>query len=146
VERETDKRHHGLEKGGVEMGVGDRLKQSRELKGLSQGKIEERSGLFRCYISRVSAVLDWCKRTAGKYRWFAGSIADQLRMVGRENQFEVARVMNISHPLHVDFDGQRVELRELVSDKENAIVLGWILDAFDVHTLHQVRLPSLSLG
>jgi hypothetical protein len=112
VERETDKRHHGLEKGGVEMGVGDRLKQSRELKGLSQGKIEERSGLFRCYISWVSAVLDWCKRTAGKYRRFAGSIADQLRMVGRENQFEVARVMNVRHPLHVDFAGQRVEFRE----------------------------------
>jgi hypothetical protein len=94
------------------MDVGDRLKQSRELKGLSQGKIEERSGLFRCYISRVSAVLDWCKRTAGKYRRFAGSIADQLRMVGRENQFDVARVMNVSQPLHVDFAGERVELRE----------------------------------
>jgi hypothetical protein len=94
------------------MDVGDRLKQSRELKGLSQGKIEERSGLFRCYISRVSAVLDWCKRTAGKYRRFAGSIADQLRMVGRENQLDVARVMNVSQPLHVDFAGERVELRE----------------------------------
>jgi transcriptional regulator with XRE-family HTH domain len=35
------------------MDVGDRLKLLRELKGLSQGEIEERSGLFRCYISRV---------------------------------------------------------------------------------------------
>jgi transcriptional regulator with XRE-family HTH domain len=35
------------------MDVGDRLKQLRELKGLSQGEIEERSGLLRCYISRV---------------------------------------------------------------------------------------------
>jgi len=35
------------------MDVGDRLKQLRELKGLSQGEIEQRSGLFRCYISRV---------------------------------------------------------------------------------------------
>ena len=33
-------------------------------------------------------------------------------MVGRENQFEVARVMNVSHPLYVDFAGKRVELRE----------------------------------
>jgi transcriptional regulator with XRE-family HTH domain len=47
------KRHHGLEKGGVEMDVGDRLKQFRQLGGLSQGKIEERTGLLRCYISRV---------------------------------------------------------------------------------------------
>ena len=53
MERETDNRHDGLETGDAEMDVGDRLKQLRELKGLSQGEIEERSGLFRCYISRV---------------------------------------------------------------------------------------------
>jgi transcriptional regulator with XRE-family HTH domain len=35
------------------MDVGDRLKQLRELRGLSQGKLEVRTGLFRCYISRV---------------------------------------------------------------------------------------------
>ncbi len=34
-------------------------------------------------------------------------------MVRRENQSEVARVMNGSHPLHVGFAGQSVELREL---------------------------------
>ena len=59
------------------------------------------------------AVLDWCTRTAGRYRRFAGRIAGQLRMVGRENQSEVARVMNVSHPLHLDFAGKSVELREL---------------------------------
>ena len=35
------------------MDVGTRLKQFRELKGLSQGKIEGRTGLLRCYVSRV---------------------------------------------------------------------------------------------
>jgi transcriptional regulator with XRE-family HTH domain len=35
------------------MDVGNRLKQYRELKGLSQGEIEGRTGLLRCYISRV---------------------------------------------------------------------------------------------
>jgi transcriptional regulator with XRE-family HTH domain len=35
------------------MDVGDRLKQFRELKGLSQGNIEELTRLPRCYISRV---------------------------------------------------------------------------------------------
>jgi transcriptional regulator with XRE-family HTH domain len=35
------------------MDVGERLKQLRESKGLSQGKIEKRTGLLRCYISRV---------------------------------------------------------------------------------------------
>jgi transcriptional regulator with XRE-family HTH domain len=33
--------------------VGDRLRALREEKKLSQGDIEKRTGLFRCYISRV---------------------------------------------------------------------------------------------
>jgi transcriptional regulator with XRE-family HTH domain len=33
--------------------IGDRLKALREQKKLSQGDIEKRSGLLRCYISRV---------------------------------------------------------------------------------------------
>jgi transcriptional regulator with XRE-family HTH domain len=35
------------------MVVGDRLRQLREAKDLSQGDIEKRTGLLRCYISRV---------------------------------------------------------------------------------------------
>jgi len=62
----------------------------------------------------LSAVLDWYKRTVGRYRRFAGRIADQLRMVGRENQFEVARVMDVSHPFHADCAGKRVELSEFI--------------------------------
>ena len=53
VERETAIRRDDLERGDAEMDVGDRLKQFRELRGLSQGKIEDRTGLLRCYISRV---------------------------------------------------------------------------------------------
>ena len=33
--------------------IGDRLRQLREEKNLSQGDIEKRTGLLRCYISRV---------------------------------------------------------------------------------------------
>ena len=33
--------------------IGDRLRTLREDKNLSQGEIEKRSGLLRCYISRV---------------------------------------------------------------------------------------------
>ena len=33
--------------------VGDRLRELRETKRLSQGDIEKRTGLLRCYISRV---------------------------------------------------------------------------------------------
>ena len=35
------------------MAIGDRLRDLREAKQLSQGDIEKRSGLLRCYISRV---------------------------------------------------------------------------------------------
>ena len=33
--------------------IGDRLRMLREAKNLSQGDIEKRTGLLRCYISRV---------------------------------------------------------------------------------------------
>jgi len=35
------------------MVIGDRLKQLRESKHLSQGDVERLSGLLRCYVSRV---------------------------------------------------------------------------------------------
>ena len=35
------------------MVIGDRLRLLREEKGFSQGEIEKRTGLLRCYISRV---------------------------------------------------------------------------------------------
>jgi transcriptional regulator with XRE-family HTH domain len=33
--------------------IGDRLRNLREAKNLSQGDIEKRTGLLRCYVSRV---------------------------------------------------------------------------------------------
>jgi transcriptional regulator with XRE-family HTH domain len=33
--------------------IGDRLRELREQKKMSQGEIEKRTGLLRCYISRV---------------------------------------------------------------------------------------------
>jgi len=33
--------------------IGDRLREMREQKKLSQGDVEKRTGLLRCYISRV---------------------------------------------------------------------------------------------
>ena len=35
------------------MVIADKLKELRETKKLSQGDIEKRTGLLRCYISRV---------------------------------------------------------------------------------------------
>jgi transcriptional regulator with XRE-family HTH domain len=34
--------------------IGDRLRELRKQKQLSQGDIEKRTGLLRCYISRVA--------------------------------------------------------------------------------------------
>lgn len=39
--------------GRFNMLIGSRLRELRELKKLSQGDIEQRTGLLRCYISRV---------------------------------------------------------------------------------------------
>ncbi|MGB7283991.1 MAG: helix-turn-helix transcriptional regulator [Candidatus Acidiferrum sp.] len=35
------------------MVIGDRLRELREQKNFSQGEIEKRTGLLRCYVSRV---------------------------------------------------------------------------------------------
>jgi transcriptional regulator with XRE-family HTH domain len=35
------------------MVIGDRIRALREQRGLSQGQVEKRTGLLRCYISRV---------------------------------------------------------------------------------------------
>jgi hypothetical protein len=60
----------------------------------------------------LSVMLEWCKRTVGRFRRVPGRIADQSRLVGRENQFEATRVMNLSHPLHADLAEKCVELKE----------------------------------
>jgi hypothetical protein len=75
--------------------------------------MSKKRGVWAVGLS-LSAVLDWCKRTAGRYRRVPGRIADQSRMVGRENQFEVARVMNDTRTLHVDCAGRRVEFSEFI--------------------------------
>ena len=62
----------------------------------------------------LSKVLNLCKKIADKCRRFAGRIADQFRMAGRENHLEVARVVNVSHPLHVDFAGEPIALTEFI--------------------------------
>ena len=39
------------------MVIGNRLRELRESKQLSQGDIEKRTGLLRCYISRVETAI-----------------------------------------------------------------------------------------
>lgn len=46
--------HHSWPSGRIaDMIIGERLRALREEKGVSQGDIEKRTGLLRCYTSRV---------------------------------------------------------------------------------------------
>jgi hypothetical protein len=47
--------------------IGDRLRGLREEKKLSQGDIEKRTGLLRCYISRVETVIQQVADFMRKY-------------------------------------------------------------------------------
>lgn len=48
--------------------ISDRLRAVREAKNLSQGDIEERTGLLRCYISRIEKATR-CRRLKRWRRW-----------------------------------------------------------------------------
>src|SRR5215471_12869109 len=76
-------------------------------------RMSKRSENWAASLS-ASATLDWCQRLVGKFLLLAGRIADQLRMAGRKNRFEVGRIMSPSHPIQVDLAGMRVELMEFV--------------------------------
>ena len=60
----------------------------------------------------LSAVLNWYKVTAERYRRLARRIAYQLRTVGQRKQFEVTEAIKVSPPFQADFAGSPLELRE----------------------------------
>jgi len=76
-------------------------------------RMSKRSKNWAASLS-ASATLDWWKRIVGKFLRFAGRIADQLRMAGKEKRFEVGRIMSDSHSIQVDLAGKRLELTEFV--------------------------------
>ena len=57
------------------------------------------------------AALDWCKKTAGRYRRFAGAIVWSITHGRRADEFEASIPKN---PVQVDFCGERVELKEFI--------------------------------
>jgi hypothetical protein len=63
----------------------------------------------------ISAMLNWCKRAAGRYRRLARRIAYQIKMLRRRKQFEATQVIKVSPPFHADFAGSPLELREFTS-------------------------------
>jgi transcriptional regulator with XRE-family HTH domain len=79
------------------MVIGDRLKELREAKKLSQGDIEKRTGLLRCYISRVEnghtvPSIDTLEKLARAlevpmYRLFHdGEVASSIRKIKTSNK------------------------------------------------------------
>lgn len=78
------------------MVIGDRLRELREAKSLSQGDIEKRTGLLRCYISRVEnnhtvPAIDTLEKLARAlevpmYQLFhAGTVSSGVRKLKRED-------------------------------------------------------------
>ena len=65
--------------------IGDRLREMREAKKLSQGDIEKRTGLFRCYISRVEN-----GQRRGAYKLSERGIAECSHMTSRPFLLSVA--------------------------------------------------------
>ncbi|MGC1673047.1 MAG: helix-turn-helix transcriptional regulator [Candidatus Acidiferrales bacterium] len=95
------------------MVIGDRLKALREQKNMSQGDIEKRTGLLRCYISRVEN----------------GHTVPAI-----ETLEKMARAMEI--PMYVLFyDGEKPP-KPILPEQ---VATGWGSSGRDAKTLHRFR-------
>jgi transcriptional regulator with XRE-family HTH domain len=102
--------HEYLEK---DMVIADRLKELREQKNMSQGDIEKRTGLLRCYISRVEN----------------GHTVPAI-----ETLEKMARAMEV--PMYVLFyDGEKPPKPNI----PERVVTGWGSSGRDAKTLHRLR-------
>ena len=70
----------------------------------------------RCGIWGVSSSLlnglDWCKRTAGRYWLFSAGIVWLITRGHRHDQVEGGESTKVGHPVHIEFRGERIELKE----------------------------------
>ncbi len=95
------------------MVISERLKRLREAQNLSQGDIQERSGLFRCYLSRLEN----------------GRTVPSI-----ETLEKLARALDV--PLHQLFTDDEVPAKQLRVPKKQADTI-WGLDK---KTTRQLRL------
>ena len=106
------------------MDIGKRLRELREARGWSQGQIERRTGLFRCYISRVE-----CGHTAPEVRTlekWAKALDMELYQLfflgeGKPEQAKVAKPAMIT--LGKD-EGRLVDLFGRMPHHERQLLLG----------------------
>jgi transcriptional regulator with XRE-family HTH domain len=99
--------------------IGQRLRELREAKKLSQGDIERRTGLFRCYTSRVEN----------------GHTVPSLETLEKYAQaFEI--------PLYqLYYDGEEPpKLRSTLSKSKTRDDAGWGSSGKDAHTLDRFRM------
>jgi len=61
---------------------------------------------------RLSALLAWCKRAAGRCCAFRSG-KPWLAKADRNHRAEAARIMSACHPWQIDFGGERMELSKL---------------------------------
>ena len=96
------------------MVIADRLKAIREQKNMSQGDIEKRTGLLRCYISRVEN----------------GHTVPAI-----ETLEKMARAMEV--PMYALFyDGEEPPKPNIPT---NGVTTGWGSSGRDAKTLHRFR-------
>lgn len=82
----------------------------------------------------LSGMLDWCKRTAGKYWRFTSGIRSRSRMVGPKDTFGVARPGNASETVRIDFVTGLVEFKKFaevmpIGDRIRAFCDDGVLEA-----------------
>ncbi|MGA9569240.1 MAG: helix-turn-helix transcriptional regulator [Candidatus Acidiferrales bacterium] len=94
------------------MEIGERLKALREQKDLSQGDIEKRTGLLRCYISRVEN----------------GHTVPAIETIEK-----LARAMEV--PMYALF----YEAEPPASHSLKPVVTGWGSSRRDARTFHRFR-------
>jgi|SRR6266568_9412864 len=94
--------------------IGERLRALREQKNLSQGHIEKRTGLLRCYISRVEN----------------GHTVPSI-----ETLEKISRALEI--PLYqVFYEGKDSPPPQPLKDEKSGL---WGSEGKDAHYLHQLR-------
>jgi transcriptional regulator with XRE-family HTH domain len=104
------------------MNIGPRLRELREAKGYSQGDIERRTGLLRCYISRVeNGHSTPTLSTLEKWAEALGLEMYQLFITG--DRSPIAPKTNIAHKRHPSEESLLKSFRAL-DHPERTLLLG----------------------
>src|ERR1700730_13105072 len=97
--------------------IGERLRELREEKKFSQGEVEKRTGLFRCYISRVE-------------NGYTGPAVETLE--------KFARALEV--PLYqLFYDGEEPPKLPLIPKRRSAGAIVWGDTGKDARTLAKFR-------